>query len=208
MTTEKANQAKTYHHGDLKNALINAGLEILSAEGITALSLRKVARKVGVSHTAPYNHFENKEALVVGIAAEGFSRLTQSMESSLPLFPDDPRKQLLEIGWGYVRFALENPDYFRVMFSELGGDVMALDSEREHTNSFGILLNTIRACQAAGDVAAGDPIQLAFSAWSVVHGTAMLLINTPFPPDIERSIPPEQIARANIERLFGGLRVG
>ncbi len=196
---------KSYHHGDLKNALIQAGLEILSAEGVAALSLRKVARKAGVSHTAPYNHFANKEALIGAIAAEGFRRLTQSMASAIALFPDNPRQQLLEAGWGYVHFALENPDYLRVMFSDGGGEVILMRSNRERVTSFGLLLNTIQACQASGDIAAGDPLQLAFATWSAVHGTAVLLVNIPLPPEIEENMSIEQLARANIQRLFDGL---
>ncbi len=198
-------QAKPYHHGDLKNALIKAGLEILTSEGYAALSLRKVARNAGVSHTAPYNHFANKEALIGGIAAEGFSRLTCSMESAMALYPDNPYRQLSEIGWGYVRFALENPDHLHVMFSNSGGAALIRQIDHELGDPFEILLQTIEACQASGDVVEGDPLQLAFAAWAMVHGTAVLLINTPFPPGVEHGVTQEQMARANIQIVIAGL---
>ena len=204
MPSQKTIHSKTYHHGDLKNTLIQAGLAILAAEGYAALSLRKVARHAGVSHTAPYNHFANKDALIGAIAAEGFNRLAQSMMRAMAPSPDDPRQQLLEIGWGYVQFALENPDHLRVMFLDISGG-MTLGQLPEHVDPFAILLRTMQACQAAGVVVAGDSMQLAFAAWSMVHGTAVLLSNLPLPPQVERASTVEQMARANIQYLLAGL---
>src|SRR2546423_13340324 len=94
---------KSYHHGDLRNALNQAGLEMLSEGGAAALDLRKVARKAGVSHAAPYRHFADKQALVAEINAEGFRRLAEQIESTLREAPDDPFEQLQAIAKAYVQ---------------------------------------------------------------------------------------------------------
>src|SRR6266700_5995996 len=88
---------KTYHHGDLRNALIQAGLEMLSESGAAALDLRKVARKAGVSHAAPYRHFADKQALIAAINEEGFHRLAERIQATLHDVPDEPFEQLLGV---------------------------------------------------------------------------------------------------------------
>src|SRR5882724_10802313 len=85
---------KAYHHGDLRNALIEAGLELLSEGGASALDLRKVARKAGVSHAAPYRHFNDKQALIAAINTEGYHRLAAQIQQGLQAVPDDAFEQL------------------------------------------------------------------------------------------------------------------
>jgi AcrR family transcriptional regulator len=114
-----------YHHGDLKNALIEAGLEILSKEGVSGLSLRKVARKAGVSHSAPYAHFADKQALIAAISTEGYRLLYEKMQEIQKKFIDDPSRQLVEVAWAYVRFAQTDPEQFKGTFSN------AVASERD-----------------------------------------------------------------------------
>ncbi len=79
------------------------------------------------------------------------------MESAAALFPNDPRQQLMKIGWGYVRFALENRDHLHVMFSDLSSEMTAMEIDLERTNSFEILLDAIQACQSAGKIVDVDP---------------------------------------------------
>ena len=105
---------KSYHHGNLRNALISAGVAILSSEGASAVSLRKVAREAGVSHAAPYRHFADKEALMVAIAEEGFHKLAQELEKAFVRFPTHPNDsfgELVEMSMVYLRFAEKNPDH-------------------------------------------------------------------------------------------------
>ncbi len=193
-------RAMSYHHGDLRNALINAGLEILAQEGINALSLRKVARRAGVSHAAPYRHFADKEALIAAIAEEGYQKLAQQMEQAAAQFPDKPHTQFLETGWAYVQFALENPDHLRVMFGGFSENC-ALDTG----SSFDLLVNAIQADQEAGSIAPGDPLQLALAVWSMVHGLAILLIENKVSPVTQGMITAEQVVRACILTLYDGL---
>src|SRR4051812_49129705 len=108
---------KQYHHGDLKNALIRAGAEILTREGVGGLTLRKAAGRAGVSHAAPYAHFADKQALVAAISTEGLRVLRGRIEKAVRRHDGDPRRQLTEAGWQTVRFGLEQPDHYRVTFS-------------------------------------------------------------------------------------------
>src|SRR3974377_2451562 len=108
---------KRYHHGDLKNALIKAGADILSNEGVSALSLRKVARKAGVSHAAPYAHFTDKQALIAAISTEGYKKLYEKIAQVAGQYRLDPLRRLVEASWAYVQFALDEPDQFKVTLS-------------------------------------------------------------------------------------------
>src|SRR6478672_7153397 len=96
----------TYHHGNLRPALLRAATKTLEKEGVGALSLRDLARRAGVSHNAPYRHFPDRESLLAALAADGFEKLGQAMRG----------QGGKEMGEAYVRFALEHPQLFRLMF--------------------------------------------------------------------------------------------
>lgn len=168
---------KTYHHGDLKNALIKAGIEILSKEGVAGLSLRKVARKAGVSHAAPYAHFADKQALIAAISTEGYRRLYERIAAAAARHQDDPLQQLVEASWAYVEFALEEPDHFRITLSGV------VEREKEYPafvemsqKSFAAVVRITEACQAAGVLEEGPPDLVAVSLWGLVHGIASLTL--------------------------------
>src|SRR5256885_9663568 len=110
---------KPYHHGDLRHALIQAGLQLLTEGGAASLDLRKVARKVGVSHSASYHHFPDKQSLIAAINEEGFHHLAQAIQDELGNVPDAPLEQLQGIARAYLLFAQENPWLMREMFSGL-----------------------------------------------------------------------------------------
>ncbi len=100
-----------YHHGDLRNALIDAAATIVELRGLNELSLRAAARRAGVSQTAPYRHFKDKEALIAAVAADGFLMLAEDLDAAAAQSRD-----LVLIGKSYVRFALEHPARFQLMF--------------------------------------------------------------------------------------------
>src|SRR5882724_2288864 len=116
-----SNKKPTYHHGDLKNALIEAALAHIAREGARALSLREVARGAGVSHTASYRHFRNKESLLAAIAEQGFRRLSAMMRVAIQQHSGDPLAMLRASGVAYVEFGVHNPDHLQIMFSGLIG---------------------------------------------------------------------------------------
>ncbi|NWG45710.1 MAG: TetR/AcrR family transcriptional regulator [Alphaproteobacteria bacterium] len=105
-----------YHHGNLRAALIEAAAIILETEGLSALSLRAAARRAGVSQTAPYRHFADREALLVAVAMEGFHMLAEDLDTaSLPIAGSD-RETVVQIGAAYARFATAHPGRFQLMF--------------------------------------------------------------------------------------------
>ena len=168
---------KTYHHGDLKNALIQAGVEILSKEGVGGLSLRKVAQRAGVSHNAPYSHFPDKQSLIAAISTEGFKQLYDEVEIAILSHPDDPKRQLQDGASAYLRFAMNHTDTFKIMFSS------ALKKEKDYPafveishRAFGRVVDIVRACQEAGLLRPAPPELTAITVWGQIHGIVSLML--------------------------------
>jgi AcrR family transcriptional regulator len=173
---------KTYHHGDLKNALIEAGIEILASEGVHALSLRKVALKAGVSHAAPYAHFVDKQALIAAISTAGYQKVQQRVERVLREYAKDPLRLLVRTGWEYVQFAITEPEHFKITFSgvvEKEKDYPALVEAAQH--SFELLTEVVARCQAAGVLRPGTTDLMAVSVWGAIHGFVMLSLEGQVP---------------------------
>ena len=166
-----------YHHGDLKNALIEAGIEILSKEGLGALSLRSVARKAGVSHAAPYAHFTDKQALIAAISTEGYKKLYERVERAAARNSEDPQRLFVETCWAYVSFAFDEPDHFKITLSgvvEKERDYPAFVEIAQKNN--GLLLEIVATCQAAGILGPGPADLMAVSVLGLIHGFATLIL--------------------------------
>jgi AcrR family transcriptional regulator len=168
---------KSYHHGDLKNALIKAGADILSREGVSALTLRKVAQKAGVSHAAPYAHFADKQALIAAISTEGYKNLYEQIAQVAERHRADPLRRFVEASWAYVQFALDEPDQFKVTLSgmiEKEQDYPAFVETAKQT--FNLVVDIVAQCQAAGILRRGAPDLTAVSVWALIHGFVTLLL--------------------------------
>jgi AcrR family transcriptional regulator len=172
--------SRPYHHGNLKTALLNASLALISELGPQAFTLREVARRAGVSHNAPYRHFRDKDELLAAVALQGFVRLTAAMKRSAARGATAGERFRL-CGRGYVSFALRWPQHFQVMFDLPSSQ----DKYPEHANAadeaFATLLTFIAECQEAGVLPAGDSESLALLAWSMVHGIAKLAVSSHLP---------------------------
>jgi AcrR family transcriptional regulator len=172
--TRQANP--TYYGGDLRRDLLDAALEAIAEEGPSAVSLRSLARRLGVSHAAPANHFPDKAALFTAIAVEGFTLLGQAMAGAVAeLGPEAGAGQRFRAaGRAYTGFALAHPAHFAVMWQRdlLHQDDPELAAAGEAT--FELLLGGVRDVQAEGWAAGADPQAVAWLAWSVVHGLAAL----------------------------------
>ena len=176
------NGKKTYHHGDLRQALVEEAIALIAEKDVSSLSLREVARRIGVSHAASYRHFEDKEALLAAVAEEGFMGLTKALNAALATAASHPLRRLEASGVGYVQYAIAYPSHYRVMFGAYGSNPDKYPSlKKSGQQSFGILVNVVEEGQAAGAICPGEPKQLAWVAWSLVHGLAMLLIDGQLP---------------------------
>ncbi len=194
---------KTYHHGDLKNALIEAGVEILAKEGVSGLSLRKVALKAGVSHSAPYAHFVDKQALIAAISTEGFRQLYERVSGVTQKYKSQPAKQLIEVAWAYVQFAMDDPDRFKVMFSAV------LEKEKEYPEfvaesqrNFQLVKMIVEANQASGQLRSGPSELVALSAWGIVHGFVMLLLEGQIPHMVLEKISLRKLLEFQLSQIM------
>ena len=196
---------KPYHHGDLRNALIQAGLELLTEGGAQELELRKVARRAGVSHAAPYRHFADKQALIAAINEEGFHLLAERIRSTLREVSDEPVEQLLGVALAYVRFAQENPWLMREMFSGITIERETFESLQTASKSvYRLYAEVIRSGQEREKIVDGDPTALAGVLWSVLHGLATLIIENQMRPYADGPEGTERVTRYTIEVLYGG----
>lgn len=172
--------AKTYHHGDLREALIKAGRALLEKGGVEALTLRACARKAGVSHAAPQHHFASINDLLADIAATGFEDFVRALDKAAAHAPS-PVERLKAMGLGYVAFARKRPAVYQLMF----GVAAPLSSERLRAAKAAAWEQlAILVTEAAGPE---DKEAKAMQVWSAVHGFSMLLISQRLPAIINVS---------------------
>jgi len=165
-----------YHHGDLRRALTDAAVGLIERQGAGAVTLREVARMVGVSHQAPYRHFADRSELLAGVAEEGFRALHAEMVKSMREAPDAATAFRMA-GITYVVFAVKHPAHFRVMF---GADAAACRGKIPSLAAAGEALSGVLTMGVAeakrGMPGENDTMDIALSAWCLVHGLASLLV--------------------------------
>jgi AcrR family transcriptional regulator len=162
----------TYHHGDLRTALVHAAMQLLQESGETALSLRAVARRAGVSPAAPYRHYADREALDSAIAAVGYRELAERLAAAHPS-PSTP-EQLARVATAYVQFALERPALFRIMFGK------SCDRENDERVAATAAVSAYVRSIAQRTFPQADAEGLATAIWALVHGLAFLYLDGKF----------------------------
>src|SRR5262245_55216019 len=168
---------RSYHHGNLRRALLDEALATIRAEGVEGLTLREIGAHLGVSRTALYRHFADKRALLTAVATEGFRMLRQQL---VAVWEEGGRGDAAfdAMGGAYVRFAVANPSHYRVMF---GGfvDPEAREPElvAEAQGAFQVLVDTLATLQRDAIFRRDDPVLMARYVWALVHGVAMLGID-------------------------------
>jgi AcrR family transcriptional regulator len=166
-----------YHHGDLRQALVDAAIELLREGGVDALTLRAAARRAGVSQAAPYRHFTDHADLLAAVATDGFARLQTTMIESARK-GSSPREGLRGLARAYVRFAVTHPAEYRIMFgSDTAGVGRFPQLDSQSRAVYQTLIDGIVALQQLRLVKAGDPIAIALTAWSTMHGLVMLALD-------------------------------
>ncbi len=173
----KTRTPKLYHHVNLRNTLIETSLKLIEEQGVAGLTLREIGARSGVSRTAAYRHFTNKDDLLGAICDAGFDRFVEVLSAARidgePAFP----ARLARMGLAYVRFSAEHPAHYEVMFGSRRQKPGKEHWRHSGARAFELLEETIREGQANGDVAPGDSRELASIVWSMVHGISLLRLN-------------------------------
>lgn len=197
---------KDYHHGNLRPALLEAALGIISEQGLEGLSMRTVAAAANVSHNAPYRHFANKEAILAAVAEEGFrelgARMVRQTEDGL-----EPMETLMRQSCEYVLFARQKPAHFEVMFAfTLRQFFDHQDLLKAATTAIMELIKSIHRCQEAGIVIKRSLLDIAFGAWCMVHGLATLVKNGLVPYNIQDDEDLVALVRRNALLYWEGVK--
>ncbi len=197
-------QARAYHHGDLRAALLDEAAAMIAEGGAASVTMRELGRRLGVSRAAPYRHFQDKGELLVAVAAAGFRRLNERLQSVDAGAPRASVERVRRLGEEYVRFALENPAHYRLMY---GREALARQDHAELREAgsalFEQLVEVIRAYQKSGGIKREDPRVLAYVAWSAVHGLASLLIDG----QIQSADDVEGLIEHTTKTVLDGMRV-
>jgi len=165
----------TYFKGDLRRALLDNAAQAVAENGPAGVSLRDIARRVGVSHAAPAHHFGDKSGLFTALAAEGFRLLEEAIGEAIAAAADEgPVDRLVLAGQAYLRMAALHPSHYAIMFR---ADLLHNDDptlRAEAARAFGRLVDAVAEIQATGWAGGSDTLDLAVGAWALVHGLATL----------------------------------
>ena len=176
-----------YHHGNLRDTLIEEGFKLTKKEGLHSLTLRRVAMSAGVSHSAPYRHFKDKQALIVAIATKGYELFNQILSEAIDSQITYPAK-LESMKMAYVNFAIDNEDYYRLLFGKsLPKDEYPEKLLNESLKSFNMLKALLEKSFAVENAE-----QQALQTWAQLHGLITLYLDGKMPPQY-LSIPLETI---------------
>ncbi|MEO0565223.1 MAG: TetR/AcrR family transcriptional regulator [Chloroflexota bacterium] len=168
----------TYHHGNLREEILRVSVDILQEEGVGAITMRSIAERIGVSHSAAYRHFKGKDALLSAIAQQGYEQLTARLyavynSSELPI-----GETFRQMGVTYITYAIENPAQYRLMY---GSDAVDRRSDPALATAARKLaravLEMINLCQQRGSLKSENTRELSHAVWSLSHGAAMLVID-------------------------------
>ncbi len=175
---------QNYHHGDLRTALINATVEMINQQGVDSITMRSLSEWVGVSRTAAYRHFNDKAALLTATAIEGFRQFSEALRVARLDESQDEISRFQMMGQAYIKFAMENAAYYRLMF----GDTVIQDNEKLRAacdDAFRELLMIIELLQEVKAICCDDPKNQAIYIWSLMHGLSSLVIDNKLQADVE-----------------------
>lgn len=168
-------QRQTYHHKDLRNALIETGIKLVSAEGINAFSLRKVAAACGVSHAAPYSHFQNKEELLEAMQLFITDRFSEQLENTIQK-NNNVAERLKDMGITYVSFFVENPAYFQFLYSQsnIKIDLSLSIPDGQNYKPYIIYKNVVRRLLERTHYSEQKQNDIIITIWAFIHGVTSL----------------------------------
>ncbi len=196
---------RSYHHGNLRAELLDTAVAQLREQGAEALSLRALARAVGVSQTAPYRHFADKNELFAAMAARGYRCLLTALKQAGDKAGDCPEDRLLAFAHTYVNFAVENPQLFKLMFGPSTQSPREYPELHEASRATFLLVQTIlRHGMEQGRFRELDLVYLANTGWAGIHGLATLRVDVP--ELFERHIELHRQIELSVDTLLRGIR--
>jgi AcrR family transcriptional regulator len=182
-----ANVKTAYHHGDLRRALLEEGLDMVERLGVDEVTLAALAKKTGVSVAAPYRHFETKEDLVRELSELGMLRFRDALAAACR-GSGGAEQQLRRAGFAVVRFAQRSPRVYQLIFGAARSNSLTDLRNASDETAFGVLRRIVLECQREGVVGPGDPIEIAISIWAAIHGLASLLSSGRLRAESEREV--------------------
>ncbi len=169
----KCSYVATYHQVNLRAKLIDAGMQLIAEQGVRALTLREIGKRLGVSRMAAYRHFTDKADLLAAISEAGFAKFADCLEDARNRAEPSSLARVTALAEAYAGFAEEYPAYIEVMF--LNGGVRTSEAGSEAgERAFGSLFRTIQEGQETGQIRTGDPLEIANMAWALIHGISLL----------------------------------
>lgn len=168
---------KSYHHGDLRAALLEATLGMIANDETHLIGFRELARRLDVSRTAPYRHFESIEVLLSVVAEDGYQKFIERLEVVTGNKLLSNRERFMELGIAYINFAIDNPAHYRLLFDQRFFEEGKFEGvQQSAAKAFGLLLQTSSCCLAES-ASPQEKANVAHLAWACVHGISSLLMN-------------------------------
>ncbi|MGN9763117.1 TetR/AcrR family transcriptional regulator [Streptomyces sp. SD31] len=175
-------ESRPYHHGDLRSALLATAERTLREKGVGSLSLRELAREVGVSHAAPGRHFKDKQALLNALALSGYERLAQALNTADdPALPLEPR--LTSLARAYLSFAIDNAELLELMYARKHDPDASEQMAAAVEQTVGSLDRVLADAQTRGEIIEGDPAELNLVTGAALHGMAGFIAGGWLPPE-------------------------
>ena len=194
----------SYHHGNLRDELVQQGMAVLEQEGMAALSMREIARRIGVTQTAPLHHFD-KVGLLAAIAALGFRKLFEFRMAALK-DKREPRERLMTVMLAYVEYALAHPALFHLMHGpEIPDKTLFPELNEAATRSYSILETAVADFLLSSEGAMERSREATLAAWTACHGLATILTNPQNTPRYVLRKDPMGISRTIFDIFISGL---
>jgi AcrR family transcriptional regulator len=195
-------EPKRYHHGDLRRAMLDTAMEMLAEDNGWQFTLRELARRAGVSHTASYKHFPDKAALLAELALIGMDQLRAALLAARPSAPETLREQFLEMSRAYVRFGMANPNLYRLMFSADARTAASARLKERGVAALAVLVDLIEEGQRTGWLRKREVYEQTSAGWAHLHGVTLLTMDGLLGPDTVKS---DHASEAALEILLEGL---
>jgi AcrR family transcriptional regulator len=173
--------ARSYHHGDLRNAMIVAAAELIEESGSLGFSMADAARRAGVSTAAPYRHFRDKEALLDAVAQLGFLGLSESARQARDAEPGGSIEAVIAIGKNYIDYVTSKAAFYDLMWGDIGARAFDAEQFDRKAAGFFVLVETLEAYFAAEGVEAIDVLDISIKLWALVHGFSAISMSGKLP---------------------------